>query len=118
MKMMSSFVPNGCVDTKSNIILYNVIYPHVFISEMYQINIIENTIAHTILNMKKDRYLYKKVCPTPNMKRIKGTNMHTGDYETDDSDSTLLETESEKEDIPLAQLQEENILSKEEEKGT
>ena len=32
---------------------------------------IENAIAYTILNMKKDGYLSKKVCPTPTMKRIK-----------------------------------------------
>ena len=66
------------------------------ISDRFTKSKINNTIQYTIKNMKMDNYLYKKVCPTPVMKRIKTTYMHTACYGSDESDSELLEKESER----------------------
>ena len=70
---------------------------------------IDNAIAYTIAGMKKDSYLYKKICPSATMKRIKKMYAYTADYEYDEfSESTLFQIESRKEDISLSELKEEN----------
>ena len=77
----------------------------------------ENAIAHTIIQMKRDHYLYKKICPSHIRKRIDGTYMHNkaGD-DTEDSNCVLLQKEAGHEGYDLKKLTEDNILSDEDKK--